>query len=140
MIRYVLLYDARLNNLLPSQQDLSADVSVRPDVGAVELLRQCITAIEGEWHEWSFGYGLPEEVAHIECKGARVGGDKDCIVQYFVKKPRGRGVAGAVRQYDFSLILDVKLVIKGSFFDLVDAHREQALQAAESDLNKVCGF
>lgn len=77
-------------------------------------------------------------MAHIECKGAHVTAEENCILQFFVKKPRGRAAATSTRQYDFSVILDVNLIIKSSFFDAVSAHRDQAIQASEGGVTKVC--
>ena len=81
-----------------------------------------MTVISKGWLEWSFSYELPEDMAHVECKGVRVGGEKDYMLPHFVKKPRGRVTATSTRQYDFSTVLDVYLVIKNAFFDEVFAH------------------
>jgi hypothetical protein len=125
------------NTFSPSQQDLSVDVSVQPEIGATDLLRKCMVAIDPEWSIWSFGLDLPEEMTHIECKGFPVKDEKECLLHHFAKKPRGRTETTG-RRFDFSVILDIHLVIKGSFYELVNEHREQALQAGEGGANKVC--
>lgn len=127
-----------LSIFLFRQQDLSINVSVPSNVVDIELLQQCITAIKEEWHQWSFGYDLPEEVAHIEYKGTIITGDRDCIIPCFAKKPQGCNAATATRQYKFSEILDVKLIIKNSFYELVSMHQEHAFQASDRGVNKVC--
>ena len=138
MIRYVLVHNALPNILLFLFQDLSVNVFVRPEVGATELLRQCTAALKKEWDEWSFGHDLPEKMVRIECKGVSVTAERDCLLQHFAKKPRGRAVAAATKQYDFSTILDIYLVIKSSFYDLVCEHQTQVLQASESGVHEVC--
>ena len=96
-----------------------------------------MTAIDKQWIEWSFGYELPLNVAHIECKGARITGGKDCIVSYFAKKPRTGVAVAHVRQYDFAVILDVNLVIKNSHCLLVEQHRAQIIEASDVSASKV---
>jgi len=115
-------------------------MSVPPSIGAPELLQRCMASIAERWLEWSNGYDLPEGVAHLECKGVQITGEKDCIQQYFAKKSRGgAAAAGSNRPYDFSIILDVHLMIKHKFYVSVCSHREQVFQAAEGATQEVCG-
>ena len=82
-----------------------------------------MASITERWLEWSKSYDLPKGVAHLEYKGIQITGEKDCIQQYFAEKSQGGvAVAGSNQQYDFSIILDVYLMIKHKFYMSVCSH------------------
>ena len=91
--------------------------------------------MDKKWHKWSQGHDLPEDVTHIEHKSDHISGESDCLLTYFVKKPRGgAAVAGSARRYDFTIILEIYLVIEDEFYQSVEEHR---YQASESGVTKV---
>ena len=75
-----------------------------------------------KWLRWSQGYPLPIDEVSLEHKGTPISGDKDCILEYFVK----RGRAGAVNKgYDFRLTLNIDLLIENHFYEKVSLFQEQ---------------
>ena len=111
----VVFHSAHLSTFLILWQDLSVNMSVQSSISTLELLQECIALITNRWLEWSSSHDLPEDMAHLKCKGVHITGEKDCIQQYFAKKPRG-GVAMTESswQYNFSIILDIHLVVRAT--------------------------
>jgi hypothetical protein len=97
-----------------------------------------MAATNEQWVKWSFDHNLPKDVVHIECQVVHLIGKRDYLLLCFVKKSRGGAAAKSTRQYDFSVILDIHLVIENSFGQLVLTHREQAFKAADGGGTKVC--
>ena len=67
-------------------------------------------------------------------KGTPVSGDKDCILQYFAKK--GHGIS---KIYNFSVVLDLNLVITNELYQDVLLHQEQESDVLETRGPKVSG-
>jgi hypothetical protein len=72
----------------------------------------------------------------VRHKGVPVSGDRDCILQYFAKKPRS-GVV--IKTYNFSTVLDLNLVIENKFFQEVSNHLEQGSNVLDTGVPKVSG-
>lgn len=72
----------------------------------------------------------------LEYKGAEISGGKDCLLRYFLKKGRG-GTAN--RTYNFSIVLDLHLVIENQFYEEVCQHQEQELNVPHRTLEVKVG-
>ena len=70
----------------------------------------------------------------IRHKGAPVSGDRDCILQYFSKK--GCGVS---KVFNFSIVLDLNLVITNESYQDVLLHQGQEPDVLETRGPKVSG-
>ena len=76
------------------------------------------------------------ERTSIEHKGVPVFGAKDCILQYFAKKSRsGTGI----KTYNFSIPLDLNLVIENAFYEEVFNNEQQQPGASAGEAMKVGG-
>ena len=75
-----------------------------------------------KWLQWSAGYPLLQEQVTLEHKNIPISGSADCILQYFAKKPCG---GGPVKNYDYSLVLELHLKIENQFWEEVCEFREQ---------------
>lgn len=74
-----------------------------------------------KWLWWSKGYPLPITEVSLEYKGAPISGDRDCILEHFVKKGRG----GALNKgYDFRITLNIDLLIENHFYEKVCLFQE----------------
>lgn len=75
-----------------------------------------------------------EEVS-ILCKDVEVSGDTDCILQYFSKKARGI----STKTYNFSVVLDLNLVITNKFYQKVSNYMEQGSSILDAGAQVVSG-
>jgi hypothetical protein len=90
-----------------------------------------------KWYRWSREHPLPKEhIVSIEHRGIGLDGEKDCLLQYLVKKPR-KGIA--IKTYDFSTILDLHLVVENRFYEEVSLRLEQDLDLPATTALKVSG-
>ena len=124
------------SQFLTSWRDPSVDISVVSTIGIVNLCRKCVSTISPKWNQWSRGYPLPlpEEVT-IWHKGAPAVGDVDCLLQFFSKKVHGI----SARILNFSIVLDLNLVIENKLYQEVSNHLEQGYDVLGAGASKVSG-
>ena len=76
------------------------------------------------------------ERTYIEHKGIPVSATKDCILQHFAKKSRG---GTAIKTYNFSLSLELNLVIENAFYEEFFDQEQQHPGTSATERMKVSG-